>query len=109
MKKKIIFIMPNAKLAFNIAQVLFVRTFTPLIENEPTEDEPLTIDPPRDQSVQSHRAAARSAYTAPIKAPTKRRSTKATKWELFLERWYVKSVATAQAQPRTETIKSTRM
>jgi len=64
---------------------------------------------PGRMRVQSAEAMKRRYQAAAMKAPTKPRSTKATKDALVEERWYEKRVKMAQARPSTEMMKGRRM
>ena len=105
MKKKMQFMMPNAKLAFCIAQYLFVfrsRPFEPLTPFVPTET---YAGPLSFKVVQLALAIPRNSYTPAMKAPTKQRSMNETKRAERLVELRRNQVAIAQAQARTETMK----
>ena len=111
MKKKIQFMIPKAKLAFNIEQVLLLSTWMGL--------DPLALAPlpsmlmlaPKFglklKSVQFALAMFRSWKTPAMKSPTKQRSTKETKMAVSRVDLRRKRVTIAHTTARTETMKRT--
>ena len=110
-KKKMQFMMPNAKHAFNIEHVLLTSTakgeleVCPKYPNGPR----LIYSGPDVKLVQLALAMSRSSTTLAIKAPTKQRSMKETKMADSRVERRRKRVAALQTAARTDVMKSTRM
>lgn len=102
-----IFMMPNAKLALSMAQVLFTFNENGLLPLNPLLSSVMEKDPLLEKLVQSALAIALSSYTDAISAPTKHRSIKDTKRAERRVDFRRRRVARVQAAARTEVIKRT--
>ena len=105
MKKKRIFMIPKAKLAFSIAHCLFVFAVgtVPYIP-KPSPDAPTVVVV---KFVQLALAMNRSSYTPAIRAPTKQRSINATNRADRRVELRRKAVIIAQTVASTVTINRT--
>ena len=110
-KKKMQFIMPNAKLAFNIEQVLLGSAakgeldVCPKYPNGPR----LMYSGPEVKLVQLALAMSRSSTTLAMRAPTKQKSMKDTKMADSRVDRRRRRVARLQTSASTDVMKSTRM
>ena len=105
MKKKMQFMIPNAKLAFSMAHDLSVARCTPLDPLKPFGPRDTEKAPLLEKEVQLAVDMPRSSYTPAMKAPTKHRSMKETKMADSRVDLCRKRVTMAQIAPRTETMK----
>ncbi len=110
LKKKMQFMMPNAKHAFNIEHVLFTSAakgeldVCPKYPNGPK----LTYSGAAVKLVQLALAMSRSSITLAMKAPTKHMSMNETKMaDSRVDRWR-RRVAILQTSARTDVMNSTR-
>ena len=105
MKKNMQFMMPNAKLAFSIAQSFLMLAEYPLDPETPLVPTLMYVGPLSVTLEQLALAMPRSSYTPAMNAPTKQRSTKATKRVDLWVDLRRKRVRIAHTAARVETMK----